>query len=109
MGRKRFRTEEEYKILRREYYLQHREEILRKAKERKLHPTATAPKKKVKTESAYESLLNSWNEQLTIKLQENLPQWLKIAIQDQIIINKAMLINQYERKQQNQTGRKPNI
>ena len=107
MGRKRFRTEEEYKILRREYYLQHREEILRKAKERKLHPTA--PKKKVKTESAFESLILHWNEQLTIKLQENLPQWLKIAIQDQITINKAMLINQYERKQQNQTGRKPNI
>lgn len=107
MGRKRFRTEEEYKILRREYYLQHREEILRKAKERKLHPTA--PKKKVKTESAFESLVLHWNEQLTIKLQENLPQWLKIAIQDQITINKAMLINQYERKQQNQTGRKPNI
>lgn len=107
MGRKKFRTEEEYKELRREYYIQHREEILRKAKERKLHPTA--PKKKVKTESAYESLLNTWIEQLTIKLQENLPQWLKIAIQDQITINKAMLINQYERKQQNQTGRKPNI
>lgn len=108
MGRKRFRTEEEYKELRREYYLQHREEILRKAKERKLHPTVPK-KKKVKTESAYESLLNSWIEQLTKKLEENLPQWLKIAIQDQITINKAMLINQYERKQQNQTGRKPNI
>ena len=107
MGRKRFRTEEEYKELRREYYLQHREEILRKAKERKLHPTV--PKKKLKTESAYESLINTWIEQLTIKLQENLTQWLKIALQDQIEINKAMLINQYERKQQNQTGRKPNI
>ena len=96
MGRKKFRTEEEYKELRREYYLQHREEILRKAKERKLHPTA--PKKKVKTESAFESLILHWNEQLTIKLQENLPQWLKIAIQDQITINKAMLTNQHEKK-----------
>ena len=107
MGRKRFRTEEEYKELRREYYLQHREEILRKAKERKLHPTA--PKKKVKTESAYESLINEWNEELTKKLEENVLEWLKIAFRDQIEINKAMLINQYERKQQNQTGRKPNI
>lgn len=98
MGRKRFRTEEEYKELRRQYYLQHREEILQKAKERKLHPTAPKNKKKVKTESAYESLLNSWTEQLIIKLQENLPQWLKIAIQDQITINKAMLPTN-ERKQ----------
>lgn len=96
MGRKKFRTEEEYKILRREYYLQHREEILRKAKERKLHPTK--PKTKVKTETALQNLLISWNEQLTIKLQENLPQWLKIAIQDQITINKAMLTNQDEEK-----------
>lgn len=96
MGRKKFRTEEEYKILRREYYLQHREEILRKAKEKKLHPTA--PKKKIKTESAFQSLINEWNEQLSNKLQENLPQWLKIAIQDQIEINKAMLINQYGEK-----------
>lgn len=96
MGRKKFRTEEEYKILRREYYLQHREEILRKAKEKKLHPTA--PKKKIKTESAYQSLINEWNEQLSNKLQEDLPQWLKIAIQDQIEINKAMLINQYGEK-----------
>lgn len=107
MGRKRFRTEEEYKILRREYYLQHREEILQKAKERKLHPTA--PKKKLKTESAFESLINEWNEELTKKLEENVLEWLKIAFRDQIEINKAMLINQYERKQQNQTGRKPNI
>lgn len=96
MGRKKFRTEEEYKILRREYYLQHREEILRKAKEKKLHPTA--PKKKVKTESAFQSLINEWNEQLSNKLQENLPQWLEIGFRDQIEINKAMLTNQYEKK-----------
>ena len=108
MGRKKFRTEEEYKELRRQYYLQHREEILQKAKERKLHPTAPK-KKKVKTETAYESLLNSWTEQLTKKLEENLPQWLEIAIRDQLIINKAMIINQDERQQQNKTGRKPNL
>ena len=96
MGRKKFRTEEEYKILRREYYLQHREEILRKAKERKLHPTK--PKTKVKTETAYQNLLNSWTEQLTKKLEENLPQWLEIGLNKQIEINKAMLTNQDEEK-----------
>jgi hypothetical protein len=97
MGRPRLnRTEEETKRLRHEYYLEHKTEILEKAKERKLHPSR--PKKKVKTEIAYQSLINEWIEQLTIKLQENLPQWLKIAIQDQITINKAMLINQYEKE-----------
>ena len=94
MGRKKFRTEEEYKELRRQYYLQHREEILQKAKERKLHPTA--PKKKVKTETALQRLLNEWNEQLTNKLEENVSEWLKIGFRDQIKINKAMLTNQDE-------------
>lgn len=98
MGRPRLnRTEEETKRLRHEYYLQHKAEILEKAKERKLHPTK--PKTKVKTESAYQSLLNEWNEQLTKKLEENVLEWLKIAFRDQIEINKAMLTNQDERKQ----------
>lgn len=98
MGRPRLnRTEEETKRLRHEYYLQHKAEILEKAKEKKLHPTA--PKKKVKTESAFQSLINEWNEQLSNKLQENLSEWLRIAIEEQIILNKAMLTNQDERKQ----------
>lgn len=98
MGRPRInRTEEEVKKLRQQYYQYHREEILRKAKERKLHPTK--PKTKVKTESAFENLLNEWNEQLSSKLQENVSEWLKIAFRDQIEINKAMLTNQDERKQ----------
>ena len=98
MGRPRLnRTEEETKRLRHEYYLQHKAEILEKAKERKLHPTK--PKTKVKTETAYQSLLNEWNEQLTKKLEENVLEWLKIAFRDQIEINKAMLTNQDERKQ----------
>ena len=41
-------------------------------------------------------LLNEWNEQLTKKLQENLPQWLEIAIQDQLNTNNEMLTNQDE-------------
>ena len=99
MGRPRLnRTEEETKRLRHEYYLEHKAEILEKAKERKLHPTK--PNTKVKTETAYESLLNFWTEQLTKKLEENLPQWLKIAIQDQIEINKAMLTNQNKNERQ---------
>ena len=101
------RTEEETKKLRQQYYQYHREEILRKAKERREHPTK--PKTTVKTETAYQSLLNEWNEQLTKKLEENVLEWLKIAFRDQIEINKAMLTNQYERKQQNQTGRKPSL
>lgn len=97
MGRPRLnRTEEEIKRLRHEYYLEHKAEILEKAKERKLHPSK--PKKKVKTEIAYQSLINEWNEELSRKLQENLPQWLEIGLNEQLIINKAMLTNQDEKE-----------
>ena len=108
MGRPKLnRTEEEIKKLRQQYYQFHREEILRKAKERREHPNK--PKEKVRTETALQNLLISWNEQLTKKLEETASEWLKIAFRDQIEINKAMLNNQYERKQQNQTGRKPSL
>lgn len=97
MGRKRInRTEEEIKKLRQQYYQYHREEILRKAKENRLKATSENPT--IKTESAFQSLLNDWNEQLSHKLQENVSEWLKIAIEEQIILNKAMLTNQYEKK-----------
>lgn len=98
MGRKKFRTEEEYKELRQQYYQYHREEILRKAKERREKPSNS--KEKIKTETALESLLNEWNEQLTKKLEENVLEWLKIAFRDQIEINKAMLTNQNKNERQ---------
>ena len=93
MGRKRVnRTPEETKKLRQEYYQFHREEILKRAKERRQNNTAPNPK--VKTETALQSLLNEWCGQLSSKLQENLPQWLEIGLQRQIEIIKAMLTNQ---------------
>lgn len=96
MGRKRInRTEEEIKKLRQQYYQYHREEILRKAREKR--ETYNTPKT-IKTESAFQSLLNEWNEQLSHKLQENVSQWLKIALEEQITLNKAMLTNQDEEK-----------
>lgn len=92
MARKKIeRTEEETKRLRQQYYQYHREEILRKAKERRERPSNS--KEKIKTESALESLINEWNEELTKKLEENVLEWLKIAFRDQIQINKAMLTN----------------
>lgn len=98
MGRKRInRTEEEIKKLRQQYYQYHREEILRKAKENRQRATSDNPT--IKTESAFQSLINEWNELLSHKLQENVSEWLKIAFRDQIEINKAMLPNQDERKQ----------
>lgn len=97
MGRPKLnRTEEEIKKLRQQYYQFHREEILRKAKERREHPNK--PKEKVRTETAYQSLLNEWNEELSRKVEETASEWLKIAFRDQIEINKAMLTNQYEKK-----------
>ncbi len=97
MGRKRInRTEEEIKKLRQQYYQYHREEILRKAKENRQRATSDNPT--IRTESAFQNLLNEWNEQLSNKLQENVSEWLKIAIEEQITLNKAMLTNQYEKK-----------
>ena len=97
MGRKRInRTEEEIKKLRQQYYQYHREEILKKAKENRLKSTSENPT--IKTESAFQSLINEWNEQLSHKLQENVSEWLKIAFREQIEINKAMLTKQYEKK-----------
>lgn len=52
--------------------------------------------KKTKEQEQFEKLLNSWNEQLFHKLQENLPQWLEIALKDQLDINNEMLTNQCE-------------
>lgn len=108
MGRPKLnRSEEETKRLRQQYYQFHREDILRKAKERREHPNN--PKEKVRTESALQRLLNEWNEELSRKIEETPLEWLKIAFRDQITTNKAMFINQDERQQQNKTGRKPNL
>lgn len=97
MARKKIeRTEEEIKKLRQQYYQYHREEILKKAKERRAKPSNdNIP---IRTDSALQELLNEWNEQLLSKLEENLPQWLEIGFRDQIEINKAMLTKQYEKK-----------
>ena len=87
------KSEEEKKKLRREYYLQHREEILTKAKEIRTKQPYRFPKR-IKTDLAFQSLLNDWNEELSRKLEENLPQWLEIGLQRQIEIIKAMLTKQ---------------
>lgn len=99
MGRPKLnRSEEETKRLRQQYYQFHREDILRKAKERREHPNK--PKEKVRTESALQRLLNEWNEELSRKIEETPLEWLKIAFRDQIIINKAMLTNQNKNERQ---------
>ena len=86
------KTKEEIKKKRQDYYQHHREEILKRMKEKrnaeKLKP------KKTKEQERFEKLLNSWNEQLSRKLQENLPQWLEIALRDQITIINETLTNQ---------------
>ena len=74
-----------------EYYYQHREEIL--ARQKKIRDLNRKPKPLRKDLS---DVLEEWNGQLYQKLQETLPQWLEIALRDQIIIN-DMLANQYEK------------
>lgn len=94
MGRKRVnRTPEETKKLRQQYYQYHREEILKKAKERRETYTPS-PNSAIKSETALQSFLNEWCGQLQGRVKENLPQWLEIGLQRQIEIIKAMLTNQ---------------
>ena len=94
MGRKRIHhndiSKERNRENARQYYYQHREEILaRQKKERDLNKKPKTLKKDVL------NVLKEWNEQLYQKLQENLPKWLEIAVKDQITMNNT-LINQYE-------------
>lgn len=91
------KSEEEKKKLRREYYLQHREEILTKAKEIRTKQPYRCPKR-IRTESALESLLNEWNEELSSRLRENLPQWLEIGFREQLLLNNEMLLHNGKKK-----------
>lgn len=93
----RKKSEEEKKKLRREYYLQHREEILTKAKEIRTKQPYRFPKT-IKTDLAFESLLNEWNEEISSKLKENLPQWLEIGLNEQLLLNREMLLRNGKKK-----------
>lgn len=91
------KSEEEKKKLRHEYYLQHKEEILTKAKELRTKQPYRFPKM-IKTDLAFESLLNEWNEELSRKLEENLPQWLEIGFREQLLLNSEMLLGNGKKK-----------
>lgn len=91
------KSEEEKKLRRREYYLQHREEILTKAKEIRTNQPYRYPKT-IKTDLAFQSLLNDWNEELSRKLEENLPQWLEIGFREQLLLNNEMLLHNGKKK-----------
>lgn len=91
------KSEEEKKKLRREYYLQHREEILTKAKEIRTNQPYKCPKR-IKTDLAFQSLLNEWNEELSSRLRENLPQWLEIGFREQLLLNNEMLLHNGKKK-----------
>ena len=91
------KSEEEKKKLRHEYYLQHKAEILEKAKEIRTKQPYRCPKR-IRTESALESLLNNWNEELSSRLRENLPQWLEIGFREQLLLNNEMLLHNGKKK-----------
>ena len=83
---------ERYRQKAREYYYQHREEILAKQKkERDLQKKPKPLKRDVL------NVLKEWNVEIINKLQENLPQWLEQALYDQLSTNNE-LINQYEQR-----------
>lgn len=71
----------------RQYYYQHRDEILARNKSKK-----RLLKRKVL------DVLKEWNVEIINKLQETLPQWLERALNNQLKTNNE-LINQFDEEQ----------
>ena len=86
-ARWRARNKERLKAYRNQYYDAHKDKF-------KEYNTGTTPLQRDFTEVVLE-----WNEQLTKKLQENPPQWLEIALNNQIKLN-LQLLEKYEVKEQ---------
>lgn len=86
-ARWRARNRERLKAYRNQYYDAHKDKF-------REYNTSTTPLQRDFTEVVLE-----WNEQLTKKLKENPPQWLEIALNNQIRINQELL-EKFEAKEE---------
>lgn len=86
-ARWRQRNREKLNAYQNEYYKNHKDKF-------REYNTGSTPLQRDFTEVVLE-----WNEQLTKKLQENPPQWLEIALNNQIKLN-LQLLEKYEVKEQ---------
>lgn len=91
-ARWRARNRERLKAYRNEYYNAHKD----KFKEYNSTSTVHIP---LATEKPLRETVIEWNGKLTKKLEENPPQWLEIALNDQIRINQELL-EKFEAKEE---------
>ena len=83
MAKKKYECQRKAK---QQYYQENRTEILKKMYCKYHNIPYVPPTPKICTKTLTE-VLKEWNEQLSRKLQEDLPVWLKKGIEDQITIN----------------------
>lgn len=94
-ARWRQRNREKLNAYQNEYYKNHKDKF-------REYNTSRTPLQRDFTEVVLE-----WNEQLTKKLQENPPQWLEIALNDQIRINQELLEKFEAKEEKKQDNEKP--
>lgn len=103
MGRKKLYSDEEReeRVLqqKKEYYQRNKEKIAEKYRVWRLKKLGIIPQDEEQTPTKpLRKVIEEWNKQLYQHMQENLPQWLEMALELQISIN-TEFINQYEQKQ----------
>lgn len=104
MGRKKLYSDEEReeRVLQQKkaYYQRNKEKIAEKYKLWRLKKLGIIQEDDEPTpnEKSLSDVLKQWNKQLYQQMQENLPQWLEMALELQININNEF-INQHEQKQ----------
>lgn len=103
MGRKKLYSDEEReeRILqqKKEYYERNKERIAERNRLWRLKKLGIIQEDEEQTPTKpLRKVIEEWNEQLYQHIQDNLPQWLEMALGKQIELN-TQFINQYEQKQ----------
>ena len=102
MGRKKLYSDEEReeRVLqqKKEYYQRNKEKIAEKYRLWRLKKLGIIPEDEEQTPTKpLRKVIEEWNKQLYQHIQENLPQWLEMALNKQIELN-IQFINQYEQE-----------
>lgn len=102
MGRKKLYSDEEReeRVLqqKKEYYQRNKEKIAEKYRLWRLKKLGIIQEDEQTPTKPLTDVLKQWNKQLYQHIQENLPQWLEMALNKQIELN-IQFINQHEQKQ----------
>ena len=101
MGRKKLYSDEEReeRVLQQKkaYYQRNKEKIAEKYRLWRLKKLGIIQEDEETPTKPLRKVIEEWNKQLYQHMQENLPQWLEMALNKQIELN-IQFINQYEQK-----------